>query len=372
MPSIVDYKLYGEEPTWQMQFQNDMDRRCAIVKAFNWYNYMSDSKDHKKWLIDYLKSNKFDQQIIDNVGKIPNEQVDIQMGDIKGCIGFKTGTIARMLNMGAPLDDIDVQTLSKVIEFLNLKGMSIQQINSNKPSVQKYIDDAFVRIVEFFELKCDSVLQAQSLSTTEIQEYVKTIKPIYCKKIIEHYTPFYQEICTVVSGKDAELSEGYSCYKPIALNNLKNFIQDIISNCQSQIESTPKSYKVRKKRRKPPVELIKKLKYKKDEPSLGLVSVAASKIVDAQKLVVYNTKLRTISIYEADSSQGLSVKGTTITNYDQKKSKTKKLRKPKDFFAKVKDKGIRAFKSAFDSVKCVEKPAKGRINSDVILYGVYE
>jgi hypothetical protein len=371
MPSIVDYKLYGEEPTWDIVYTDNTDRLCAIVKAFNWYNYMSDSKDHKKWVLEYLKNNKFDSQVIDNVSRVPSEQIDIQLGDLKGCIGFKTGTIARMLNLGAPLDQTDIDMLATAIDFLNTKGAAIQEINSIKPNVQKYIDDTFTKIVEYFEIKCDDVLQTNSLSTTEIETYVKSIKPLYCKKIIEHYEPFYEEISVVVSGKDAELNEGYSCYKPVALSNLKKLIQEIISNCKNNIDSAPKQFKPRKKRRKAPAQVVKNLKYKKDEPSLGLVSILASKIVDAQKLVVYNTKLRTVTIYEAASSQGLSVKGCTVIDFDEKKSRTKKLRKPKEFFEKIKDKGIKAFKNAFDSIKCVEKPAKGRINADVILYGVY-
>ena len=206
----------------------------------------------------------------------------------------------------------------------------------------------------------------------EIKNYIDGIKPMYCKKIIDYYTPIRDEICEVIGGKDPQLQEGYSAYSRVTLDNYNKLMTKIIDDCKSKIDTTPRPVIVRRKRRRPAIEVVKKLKYKKDDAAAGIVSIMPSKIVEAQKLVVYNSKYRTVTLYEAAGSQGLSVKGTSIINYDEKKSRTKKLRKPKDFFAKINNKGIRAFKSAFDAVKCVEKPAKGRINQDVVLYGVYE
>ena len=211
-----------------------------------------------------------------------------------------------------------------------------------------------------------------AVQVDEIKNYIDSIKPMYCKKIIDYYTPIRDEICEVIGGKDPVLQEGYSTYSRVTLDNYNKLMTKIIEDCKSKIDTAPRPIVVRRKRRRPAIEVVKKLKYKKDDAAVGLISIMPSKIVDAQKLVVYNSKYRTITLYEAAGSQGLSVKGTTIINYDENKSRTKKLRKPKEFFAKVSNKGIRAFKSAFDAVKCAEKPAKGRINQDTILYGVYE
>ena len=397
MPSISDFKVYGEEPTWNVMYADDLERSIAIGKALNWYNYMSDCKDHKKWLIEYLHKFNYSQEIVDNISRIPAEHININSYDIPNCIGFKTGTIARMITMGAPIDAKEIELLGRGIDALNARSNSYAQTASHKPNVQKHIDDNFVKIVEYLEHECDSVLQhrriddcitqtsldhsirslsrtgkQQSTTNSEINKYIAGIKAIYCKRIIDHYTPMYDEVCAAISGNDPQLNEAYAPYSNRMLANLKQLMQQIINDCKHKIDTEPKPIVVRKRRRKPATEVVKKLKYCKNDADVGIVSILPSKIVEAQRLVVYNTKLRTVTLYEAASPQGLSVKGTTIINFDEKKSRTKKLRKPKEFFTKVNNKGIRAVRAAFDAVRSVEKPAKGRVNSDVVLYGAYE
>lgn len=386
MPSTTDLKIYGDEPTWETVYNNDADRQCALIKALNWYNNTSDARDQKKWLIEYMASKQYSKETIDNVNRVPAEQMILTNQDVSGFIYFKTGTIARMVTMGAPLDAKDIESLEISIAHINKRGKKLNETALHpKQNVQKNIDDNFSKILEFLELRCDDTVTSQKtirnsikdINTSkncieDVSEYIKNIKPMYCKKIIDYYSSTYTEICEVIKGEDDELRQGYSCYSKTNIENYKTLLEKIISVCQNKIDTAPKPIVIRKKRRKPPIEVVKKLKYLKQDAATGLVSVAASKIVDAQKLVVYNSKLRTVTIFEADSSHGLSVKGTTIVGFDDKKSKTKKLRKPKEFFSKINGKGIRAFKNAFDSVKSVEKPAKGRINADVILYGVYE
>jgi len=396
MPSISDYKIYGQEPTWDaFTFSNEIERRTAIGKAFNWYNYMSESSDHKKWLIEYLSKFEFSEQVIDNISKLSVDDINLSYNDIPGREGFKTGVLARLMVLGAPLDQRDVESMQTAVQLLDVRGSRINTNTPQRPSVQKHIDDNFCKILEFFDTKCDKILQAKPLplgitqrsiddsirsigkskntnTTDDVKNYIDNIKAIYCKKIIDYYTPVYSEICEVVHGDDDQLKEGYAAYSKTTLNNFKNLVDKIINDCKNRIDTAPKPIVIRRKRRKPVNEVVKKLKYKKDDAAAAIVSILPSKIVEAQKLVVYNSKTRTVTIYEAVNSQGLSVKGTTIINFDEKKSRTKKLRKPKEFFTKVRDKGIRAFKSAFDAVKSVEKPAKGRINSDIVLYGVFE
>jgi hypothetical protein len=79
-----------------------------------------------------------------------------------------------------------------------------------------------------------------------------------------------------------------------------------------------------------------------------------------------------VTIFEAESREGLSVKGTTIIGFDEKKSVCKVMRKPQEIIGVVsKNGGIRAIKNAFNASKTVEKAPTGRINEDTILLGVY-
>jgi hypothetical protein len=67
---------------------------------------------------------------------------------------------------------------------------------------------------------------------------------------------------------------------------------------------------------------------------------------------------------------GLTVKGTTLLGYDEKLSVTKTLRKPQDVLKRLLEGGKLVLRKIMDEVKSKEKPARGRINSDVILVRV--
>lgn len=395
MPNPIDIKIFGTEPSWENQYIQEIDKRCAIGKALNWYNYMSDADEHKNWLIDYMKSNDYPEDVVANIKSLNSDQINIEDGQIPGCLGFATGVIARMKSLGAPLDERTVKLLEQAIPIVAARTKPIRKESNTKPNVHLHIQEQFCKIVEVLECKCDRVLKSQKFTegatqsnlqsaikninkketvakVSEIAAYINSLKHIYCKKIADYYQPVYQEICCALEGSDSQIVEAYSTYSKINLKNLKCLIEEIINNCASRVEVESKIPVVRRKRKRSPIDVVKKLKYQKEDKQYALNSLLPSKIVEAQRLLVFNTKYRTVTLFEADSSHGLSVKGTTVINYDIKKSKTKKLRKPKEFFDKIKNKGIKAVRVAFDSIKCVEKSAKGRINEDTILYGVYE
>lgn len=393
MPSAIDIKVFGHEPSWNVQFENEIDRRCAIGKALNWYNYMSDCDEHKQWLLDYMKINNYSRDTIDHIKSLSPDQIQIEDQEIPGCIGFATGVFARMIVLNAPLDSKDINTFKQAIAVLQNRRKIVKKEVAVKPNVQQHIDQQFSKIVEVLDIKFDAVLNAAPVAgstqvnlekalkninkqptqtVSEVANYINGLKNIYCKKIADYYQPIYKEICEAINNTDPQIVEAYSGYRKINLSNLKKLIEDIIKNCNIRIENDRKMPVIRRKRRKSPIDVVKKLKYRKDHKEYGLVSMLPSKIVDAQRLLVFNCKYRTVTLFEADSSHGLSVKGTTIIGFDEKKSHTKKLRKPKEFFDKIKNKGIKAVRAAFDAIRCTEKTAKGRINEETILYGVYE
>ena len=94
-------------------------------------------------------------------------------------------------------------------------------------------------------------------------------------------------------------------------------------------------------------------------------------IPGSQELWTYNTKTRKIGKYVADSLTGpLTVKGTSITGYDEHKSTSKTLRKPEEKlkeFAKATKVELR---KVLENIKATETLLNGRISADVILLRV--
>jgi len=63
---------------------------------------------------------------------------------------------------------------------------------------------------------------------------------------------------------------------------------------------------------------------------------------------------------------GFAVKGTSIVGFDEKKSYTKKLRKPKDVLKSMLG-GIRQINNALNSLKTKQAKANGRLNENTII-----
>ena len=80
-----------------------------------------------------------------------------------------------------------------------------------------------------------------------------------------------------------------------------------------------KAVKVRKPREKKvksAVELIKNLKFQKEDKDLKIVSVHPAEIIGATQLWVYNTKYRKLTQYVTQSPNGFGIKGTSLTGWD--------------------------------------------------------
>jgi hypothetical protein len=253
----------------------------------------------------------------------------------------------------------------------NTESNEVQTPKDDSRNVQDFIKEVFAKMINPLEFELDQILTSQKSAFDYKQYITHQVKPLYCKKIIEHYRNVLDEYKKAVDETDPDVISAYSVYGKKSLKSACEYIQNIISECSTKIDTSVKTRKPRTVRKKPPAELVKKLNYCKEFKQLNMSSVLPSKIIGAQKLLVYNTKTETISLFEANSSHGLSVKGSTILHYDEKTSLTKKLRKPKEFFDAIKGKGIRAVKNALNEIKTKSKSVKDRINEDTILVEIY-
>jgi hypothetical protein len=92
--------------------------------------------------------------------------------------------------------------------------------------------------------------------------------------------------------------------------------------------------------------------------------------VGCSQLWVFNTKTRKLGVYNSTDSDGLNVKGTTITNFVESTSVQKILRKPEVTLPEVIKSGKVALKKLLSGINATEQSLTGRINSDTILVRV--
>ena len=127
----------------------------------------------------------------------------------------------------------------------------------------------------------------------------------------------------------------------------------------------------RAKKSVPKEKLIAKLKYKKTDEPLKLVSINPTDILGASELWIYNTKTRKLGKYVADSIQGpLTVKGTSIVGFDEHQSVQKTLRKPEEKLKEFKAASKVQLRKFLDGINATDTKLNGRLNEETILLRV--
>jgi hypothetical protein len=193
-------------------------------------------------------------------------------------------------------------------------------------------------------------------------------------EIAEHFAKRHgKELQQIVKG-DKELREYYSNFSDEQIKCLYDFVKSIIKACLTY-KDTAKTFneyknsnrKPRKKKVKPPHEQVKKLQYLSEFPDLGLRSIPATKIVGAEQVWVYNTKNRKLGVYVACDSSGLSVKGSSILNFNKEQSIEKTLRKPRDIIKSVLEDGKVALRKVLPNIRSKQRLLNGRFNKNIII-----
>jgi hypothetical protein len=132
--------------------------------------------------------------------------------------------------------------------------------------------------------------------------------------------------------------------------------------------------KATKKPRKPKAinkeKVVAKLKYKKTDEPLKLVSVNPADIIGAKELWIYNTKTRKLGRYVAAEYQELGIKGTTITGFNENLSVCKTLRKPAEQLKSFANAGKVVLRKFLDDINSVDTKMNGRVNEEIVLLKV--
>jgi hypothetical protein len=178
-----------------------------------------------------------------------------------------------------------------------------------------------------------------------------------------------KEFEDVMNTSDADIKEGYSNFSKVQLRKVKEFYDAIVAETNRGAEKKP-TRKARKVKEKPASVVASKVQYMKDFAELNLKSVLPEKIIGANQVWLYNTKTKLLGMYNADNAKGLTIKGTTIQNFNVETSIGKRLRKPDVAVKQVLDGGKIVLKKLLDGLTTKPAELTGRINSDTIIVRV--
>jgi hypothetical protein len=194
------------------------------------------------------------------------------------------------------------------------------------------------------------------------------IKPNHAKIIKDMYENEYAEAMIVAEWKDEEIKEAYSNFSPKLRKAFLEFYEKINTACDTFIATGKASRKPRKPKAVSRDKIVSKLKYQINDSDLGIASVNPTEIIDSTEVWVYNTKTRKIGIYYVEALKtGISVKGTTLQEFDALKSRQKTLRKPAEQLKLFKGNAKTKYQKAFDDIKTTDTVLNGRFNENTII-----
>ena len=343
----IDDKAYGSEPVVISGFSN----------ALNWYNYMASDDQSRDWFFTYVKRNSTKNEI-SQLRKLPKWRISKTLGNI-----------ARILLNGNELPKENMDYFDNGVKDLLKLASQIIEEDEGAVAVKAVIDiQARVRdkaqvIITNLEEELDLVMEGKAFSmytfcqANELNAQILNI-------VSDYYRPQYDEIMS----NDEQVQEAFGKRLKFWINFWQSFFSDIERYVNNK--KVTKVRKPREKKAKSAVDLVKNLKYQKEEPSLKIVSVHPTELVGCTQLWTYNTKYKKLSRYDSVGPAGIQVKGTTLIGYDVETSMSKGLRKPEASIQALLGAGKVSLRKLMEEIKTVESKPNGRINQDTILLRV--
>lgn len=358
---FADEKYLGAEPDLRGKV-SDAD----VINAYNWYNYFYDNDKAKEFVLAFMKEEKYPKDQIKNVSRIDGDRLR------------NLGWNCRILLLGGSLPEaIERRVKEKIVKLGNTeveidnndgdKEAAKEEVAKPVVSIQERIVNRANDLIADLEVHLDNYYRDGTQFKPSDWLSQQDVKPQIAQRIADYYKPLYSEAFDALNGKDDQLKEGYSHWKKPKLKAYVEFLRTIISAAETRAVMVKAARKPRKKKEKPASAIVAKLKYKEKDETYNVVSVDPKQIIGANQLWVFNTKYRTLAVYNAMGPAGLNVKGSTLIGFDEKTSQIKKLRKPEMQLKKLLDGGKVVLRKFMDEIKCKPKAATGRINTETVL-----
>lgn len=336
----------------------------SLTSALVWYRDNVDEKKIRKFAIEYF-------------AKLGKKKEVIAINKANDYDVRQLGVLCRLVSNENVLSDEHMKTIDNLVDHIIRKEALPQKIKEDKTvivpvatvSIQDRMDEKAHDLAGEIEGAIDEfVTNKTSFSAKNYLAANQVAAPI-AKRIGDIFAKRIPEIKEAIDGDDAQLVEGYSQFNKRELKKFLAFLEEIVSDCQQQVQNAKASRAPRKRKAASPTKVVSKMKFMKEFAELKLKSCKPEDILTSSELWVYNTKYRKLVVYKTDGGT-LSVKGTTILGFDIKESKSMTLRKPEEFFNGL-SMGKRALNGALKKLTTKPTVPNGRINEECILLGAF-
>jgi hypothetical protein len=350
---VVNLKYMGTEPSHKGDITN-----VEYITSLNWYNAMSDIKEAREFFNSYLKQ----QDRLEDIKllkRVPDSFVPLT-----------AAWLCRMVERGYSLKEKDIVFIEGRLKnaFSHIEPVKEQEKKGEVVSIQDRIKEKASEIIADIEHIVDN---RESMRDFSLYEWLKgkQIPATYSSAIVKAYQGWLNELLDAYEGNDPDLKEGYRRQTKSQIAQDIVFFNMIVEDAQKYGDVTKKLRAPRKPRTISIDKKIKGLKFQKEDKEFKIASVNPERIIGASELWTFNTKYKTLTVFRAADRGGLQVKGTSIINYDESNSVTKRTGRKAEYFVERVLNGGKIVLRKLTEEEGIgsETPLANRINENTIL-----
>lgn len=323
---IAESKFVGTEPVWADGYE-PVDYQREYGNALNWYNYITDAKDCRAFLVDWFKT---DKQKLKALSQVPDKFLPRTYANT-----------ARIAMRGFPVSEVHKNRIwEKVEEVVNKRLKSDEDEPTTAPVVKvakpvklassfivSDVNDEIENLIIGEDPKnMGQILMPYKMTDKQYAECAEKLQPL-----LAEFSEVLELRRTDRKTLTEEQKEFIDSYPFSGITLIKKIVQLI----EGYINDLKKSYvskqvaKVRKKKPKDKTKLVKGIKFLAEDPKFGK-SVEPVNLLNCSEVWTFDTKTRKLSKYYSPVGGGITVKGASLIGYEESMSSCKLLRKPED------------------------------------------
>ena len=246
--------------------------------------------------------------------------------------------------------------------------------------LDEIVDEVFAKKKEL-DFNLGSWLKQKSVSEENVSKIQVYFKKIYdeLKEASEYsITKKRVEIAYRIADEQDitvnQMAEGYQFLDGYQKQRLIEFFEGLAARCDDFLGMKKRAKSAERKPRVKKALSVQKqvaaVKFLKECPEFGLVSINPQDVVGAMTLWTYNIAYKQLSFYRASDRTGFKVKGMALVNYDEDLSKMQSLRKPQETLKEVLTFSDRDLPTIMPKLTTKDGKANGRFHQKTLILRV--
>lgn len=290
------------------------------------------------------------------------------------------GALCHWKNLGLEMNDVVKHTdahYNNLIEALKEEGSKIvlekkEETPKNEVVVispmKRLANKVNATLLTELDVMIDEWLDGEKTDRSVYELFGKFELPGAAVSQVKNFVQCeYDQYSDAYTGSCEQAVEAYSYLPKKELKRRMEVFESMLKDLDRIKNTTTIKRAAKKRKPRAADKQVKSMKFKTHDKEYKLDSLNPILIVGSIRLYCFNTKTRVFTYYQSDSTEGFSIKGTTIQRFDAQESYTLKLRKPEDILPIVLGRADKTIHKSIDALTTKKSIPNGRINTDTIL-----